>query len=466
MNKKIAWLSGISALAVIGIASMAHAVTVEPGTNKVSVYSCTQVGNDIKIRRSSSESEYVLTSTCRDAGHGMRQYSMSCNSNKEYKVSWTECGSIPQPQVPDYIFESLKVSALGNGTDMGYLKTGKSYWGMTYVTVPASWPAYNVQLQTKSNLPNANKYTYAFGWADKNGNPGVTVNENMVKQLVKNVSFNSSLNRNFSITDANRNKTRTIIGFARNNDGVSRVPNMPVEVDDFIVIHAYLEPLTDSAAPTVAVSTNIIANSVMSNGTYKYQVNVNATDADSNIKGIWVAVRLTDGTLVQEWWVDNKNALSGSETGFGSKNVVRSVGKTGLKVGEHYKVYARAYDVKGNVSANVTASTELYVANSDSVAPTIEANVTFASVWDIGYSSKRFVPTVSASAKDNVKVTKIVLYHNTTQLGEGYNVVKTCENSNGLTNCTHTFGALTRGNFYAQAWDASGNSVTSVKYAF
>lgn len=466
MNKKIAWLSGISVLAVIGLVTAAQAVSVQPGSNKVSVYSCVQVGNDIKIRRSSNETEYTLTSTCRDAGHGKRQYTMSCTSNKEYKVSWKECGATPQPQTANYIIESMKVSALGNGTNMGYLKSGNSYWAMTYVTVPANWPAYNVELQTKGNLPNANNYTYAFGWADKNGNPGVTVDENMVKQLVKNVSFSSSLNRNFTVTDANRNKTRTIIGFARNNDGISRVPNMPVEVDDFIVIHVYLEPVTQNVAPTVAVTSNVITGSILSNGTYKYQVNVSASDADSNIKGIWVAVRLTDGTLVQEWWVDNKNGLSASEAGFGSKNVVRSVGKDGLQAGKHYKVYARAYDVQGNVSNIITAPGELYAVNTDSVAPTIDATVTFTSMWDIGYKSKRFVPTISATAQDNVKVTKIVLYHNTTLLGEGYNVVKTCENNSGVNSCSHTFEPLQRGNFYAQAWDAAGNSVNSIKYAF
>ncbi|MBP7992629.1 MAG: hypothetical protein KAZ30_03150 [Candidatus Magasanikbacteria bacterium] len=464
MNKKMAWLSGIFVLAMIGVVTVAQAVSVEPGSSKVSVYSCVQVGNDVKIRRSSTGSEYILTSTCRDAGHGKRQYTMKCNSNKEYQVSWTECGtSAPVPQ-PSYVLESMKVSALGNGTNMGYLKTNNNYWGMTYVTVPSTWPTYNVELKTKSNLPNAGTYTYAFGVEDHNGEVGVTVDEKMVKQMVKNISFGTSLNRNFSVSDSNRNKTRTIIGFARNNDGVSRVPNMPVEVDDFIVIHVFLAP-KDVSAPTLAVTANVIADSVSGN-TFKYQVNVNATDLDSNIKGIWVAVRKTDGSLVQEWWVDNKNGLSVSEAGFGTKNVVRNIGKTGLVVGEHYKVYARAYDVKGNKSANVTAAGELYVANSDNVTPTIDANVSFASVWDIGNNSKRFVPTVFAKANDNIKVVKIVLYHNTTQLGEGYNVVKTCENSNGVTGCSHTFGALTRGNFYAQAWDVVGNSVTSVKYSF
>lgn len=325
MNKKIAWLSGISVLATIGVVTTAQAVSVESGSNKVSVYSCVQVGNDIKVRRVVSDSEYVLTSTCRDAGHGKRQYSMKCNSNKEYQVSWAACATSNSNDVP--------------------------------------------------------------------------------------------------------------------------------------------ESVVDAQSPVLTISASALKDT-FTNNMYSYRVTVSAVDSKSNIKGVWVAVRKTDGSLVQEWWLENKNGLSVSETGFGSKNVVKSVVKTGLKVGEHYKVYARAYDVKNNISSNVTASGELYVASSDTVAPTIDANVSFASVWDVGYKSKRFVPTVSATASDNVKVTKIVLYHNTTSMGEGYNVVKTCENNNGLTNCSHTFGALQRGNFYAQAWDAAGNSVTSIKYAF
>lgn len=314
MNKKIAWLSGIFSLAVVGLVTAAQAVSVEPGSNKVSVYSCVQVGNDIKIRRSSSDSEYILTSTCRDAGHGKRQYSMKCNSNKEYQVSWKECPLVADTQSPSLSF-------------------------------------------TASALKNT-----------------------------------------------------------------------------------------------------------ITNNTYSYRVNVTASDASSDIKGIQVVTKHANGTVADSFWVDNKNGLSASESGFGSKSVTRSITRTGLKLGEEYTVVITSYDTSGNV--RTSSPFKVYLAPQDNVAPTIDANVSFASTWDVGYKTKRFVPTLVATANDNVKVTKIVLYHNTSYLWEGYAAVKTCENSSGVKTCSHVMGALTRGNFYAQAWDAAGNSVDSVRFAF
>lgn len=465
MNKKVALFSGIFVFAVGGLVTAAQAFMAEPSSNWVPVYSCTQVGNDIKIRRTSSGSEYVLTSTCRDAGHGKRQYTMACTSNKEYKVSWTACNApVPQPQTPSYVLENISVSALSTLNTSGYLKSGNQFSGTVMATVPATWPNYNVTLGLKNALPNASSYTYAFAWTDSEGKNGATVNEALAKQLVKNVSFSYAPNRNFSVTDSNRNKTRTVLAFARNNDGVSRVPNMPVEVDDVIALHVYLEPAADVQSPSLSFSASALKETLTSNNTYSYRVRVTASDSKNNIKGIYVTAKNANGVVVDGFWVDDKNALSGSEVGFGSKSVYREITRPNFRVGEQYSVSVAAYDTAGNVRNSSVLKVQLD--NPDTTAPTIDANVSFTSVWDIGYKSKHFVPTVFATAKDNSKVVKIVLYHNTTQLGEGYSAIKTCENSNGVSMCSHTFDTLQRGNFYAQAWDAAGNTVTSIKYAF
>lgn len=316
MNKKI--YLGVSfvlvTLLTATVVSQVHAV--EPGVNFVPVSSCIQVGKDIKIRRTSGDSESTLTSACRDAGHGKRQYTLVCTSNKEYKVSWTECPVAPVP---------------------------------------------------------------------------------------------------------------------------------------------------DTQSPTLSFSASALKET-LTNNTYSYQVRVTASDDKSNIKGIFVTVKNPSNENFESFWIDGKNATATTESGFGQKSVYREVTRPGLQTGKEYLVSVTAYDMAGN--ARKSSTIKVYLAKQDTVSPTIDANVSFASTWDVGYKTKRFAPTVFANASDNVKVTKIVLYHNTSYLWEGYTAVKTCENSSGVKSCSHTFGPLTRGNFYAQAWDAAGNSVSSVRFAF
>lgn len=119
MNKKFALYSGILASLALSLAGAAttQAVAVTTGSNMVSVYSCQQVGKDVKIRRTVGTAEYVLTSTCRNAGHGLRDYTLTCTSNKQYKVEWKNCGTVPTP-TPDNDLPVVSVS-LYNAHDNG-----------------------------------------------------------------------------------------------------------------------------------------------------------------------------------------------------------------------------------------------------------------------------------------------------------------------------------------------------------
>lgn len=328
MNKKIAWLSAISTVLALGtLAQTAQAVVtpVTTGSNLVPVYSCTQVGNNVKIRRVASDSEYVLNSSCRDAGHGLREYKLTCTSGSQYRVEWKSCGG--------------------------------------------------------------------------NSNPNPS-------------------------------------------------------------------PVVDNQGPVVSVTASPISNTI-SNNQYSYQVNVSAQDAVSNIKGILITVRnQATGSVVQNWWLDNRNGLSAAEVGFGSATVNRSTSKTGLQVGIRYTVMARAYDVQGN-STLITAPAQVYVADAnDSVKPTITANVTYTAAWYPGNSVQKVTPTLSARATDTNLVTKITLYYNTTQAGESYSVLKTCNTNTTVANCAYSFYDPAHGNFYAVAWDEAGNSATSTKFSF
>ena len=102
MFKKILAVSVI----LTGVFAVSYAVFASTGSNFVKVDSCEQVGKDIRISRGGKS--YVLTSTCRDAGHGFRDYKMTCVSRKEYKVEWTEnCKPLPPPPPKDTVSPSL-----------------------------------------------------------------------------------------------------------------------------------------------------------------------------------------------------------------------------------------------------------------------------------------------------------------------------------------------------------------------
>jgi len=91
MIKKIAFLSVFS-LAILPLSTQAYYYpnpTPRSGINYITVSSCEQVGQDIRISRSNGR-KYVLTSTTRNAGHGLRNYKLICMTNTQYKVEWTE----------------------------------------------------------------------------------------------------------------------------------------------------------------------------------------------------------------------------------------------------------------------------------------------------------------------------------------------------------------------------------------
>jgi hypothetical protein len=101
----------LSGLVLAGVFAVGYVVLAADGSNYVDVNSCTQVGKDIRINRGGQN--YTLTSSCRDAGHGYRDYQMTCVSNKQYKVEWTEgCTPVKPPtpkdtEAPKVIFGQL-----------------------------------------------------------------------------------------------------------------------------------------------------------------------------------------------------------------------------------------------------------------------------------------------------------------------------------------------------------------------
>lgn len=247
------------ALAAAALAGApAYALVPAQGSNYVNVASCTQDGADINIKYSTNGATTKLTSACRNAGYGLRKYTMTCVSPTRYYTSWTACNDNATPPVPPpappvppqpvYIFDTMGVTIGRSGTiesNSSYLRAGNQYWAKMAGDIPATWNNLVLKLRTLPSI--GSNYTYAFAWTDKAAvaggstyNAGTNFDETLAKNLMANVNWSSSRNLNFPITDYYRNKMVTFLAYTRNNDGVSRVPNMPTEVDDVIALHLYI----------------------------------------------------------------------------------------------------------------------------------------------------------------------------------------------------------------------------------
>lgn len=93
--KKSVWL--LAALVMVFAPRMASAALPEVGWNPVNVDKCTQVGKDIQIVNGTYSA--FLTSECRDAGNGLKDYTMACLSATQYRVDWKPCTTASVPVV-------------------------------------------------------------------------------------------------------------------------------------------------------------------------------------------------------------------------------------------------------------------------------------------------------------------------------------------------------------------------------
>ncbi|HRH23844.1 MAG TPA: Ig-like domain-containing protein, partial [Candidatus Magasanikbacteria bacterium] len=96
---------------------------------------CEQVGGDIRISRNNGP-KYVLTSSCRDAGHGKRQYKMSCVSSTKYQVEWTtpaSCTNIDQDTTNPQVLVSASKSSVQNNESVTITATASDSKGVTKI---------------------------------------------------------------------------------------------------------------------------------------------------------------------------------------------------------------------------------------------------------------------------------------------------------------------------------------------
>lgn len=116
MKKLLGFVAGIIVVA-LGCAGASSVHAAVDSMNYVNVSSCEQVGNDIRVSLNNG-AKYFLTSSCRDAGYGMRQYKLNCTSPTQYKVEWSTPSSCTN-STPTHDVNAPSVSLTANNSTVG-----------------------------------------------------------------------------------------------------------------------------------------------------------------------------------------------------------------------------------------------------------------------------------------------------------------------------------------------------------
>ncbi|GEM_PF-2796218 len=262
--KKITTYIAFGAIAILLVVTplITKAVSLpESGGNPVSVQSCVDISGGIYITLASG-SDYTLLNGTKDLGNGIKQYTYSCTSSTTYFVSWKPVNLPPTPSLPPVAQPELaKLEVLHKMPNTGVPRTYTSYQdglsfgsNLTYQLVKNNLTSLLVEASPETG----GSLSYAFAWtSDTKDTQKYT--QTTVAALAKLVNFTGSNSFHFTVTDYYRGKYSMLVAFVRNNDGISAVPNMPVEVDDIIPIFLRFETKKTSTPPPV-VCGNIVGN--------------------------------------------------------------------------------------------------------------------------------------------------------------------------------------------------------------
>ncbi|MFA6486274.1 MAG: hypothetical protein WCT40_02820 [Candidatus Magasanikbacteria bacterium] len=173
MHKKSLFIAilAIMALSMVLTATSAHSAS---GVSNVNVTSCETVSNGVKISRNKG-AKYTLTNGCRDAGYGLRNYSLSCNTATQYKVSWVDnCSN-------DKVAPKVTLSVSREGTITRVTATATDNVRVTKTTIyhvngtaAASSNSASVGMSLTATAVGANSSYFAKAF-DAAGNEGISV---------------------------------------------------------------------------------------------------------------------------------------------------------------------------------------------------------------------------------------------------------------------------------------------------
>lgn len=415
--------------------------------NYVNVDSCTKVGNDIRIKRGGKSS--LLTSTCRDAGHGYRNYNLTCVSSKQYKVAWTTCSA---PTNNDNTAPTVSLSIN---------KTNFNKGEVVRLTATAN---DNVKVD-KIELYR-NDILIATKYDAKSANFLMTIGES-------NMSFYAKAYD----TKGNVTKSQTVTAYF-----VASYNNTASNVTIVRACDEYIGCNYDSTY----YSTKLEAKQRLA----EFIVRANPTNVGTKL--LSVKLKLT-GDLIANGVGDNKitlygtyNGLSGSKTltgvDSGSSDEITINLYPGLNINA-YSNFASFYingtdsdlqastDVKRSLRLTITGyswtdnSSGTYYSNNFSLTdqPVFvqlkNTTDTPPAVTATSYlGSQNTVVWFSATAKDDKAIKKVELYYGTTGIKNNDNkLIRTCEvNDSYGSTCAVSIpvSILHNGYYWAKAWDS------------
>jgi hypothetical protein len=314
------------------------------GTNTVPVTKCVQLNNGVSITRFGST--YTLGNGVRNAGHGYRNYNLTCVSSTMYKVEWNKANA-PAP-VQDTEKPSVSV-VLKNRN----LKT--SSFDATFEIAGSDRLSPVVQV-----------YSFVF---DVSGN---TVSTNVLDWNNQN-STQKSVAKTLTLNNLKYNTTYYIYGYAVDSKG-------NLNVDVYTLNQAQTQDANDPIATLNVEHKNLKPNA------FDLTMKVGGSDASSPVTRMEVhSYGYGYNGEVFAW--DDQNASA--------KQVSKTFTLTNLVYNKFYNYYAKVFDKTGRSS--ITYLTNVSAA---SLMPTCNTTIS-------GYGYYTLCLNQTATYNSNLKVTNI-----------------------------------------------------------
>ncbi len=220
MHKKILVLGLI--LAGLFTAGSVWAAT---GANDVNVTSCEQLSYGVRLSRNGGE-KYILANGCRNAGYGMRNYTLTCKSATQYHVYWNEdCQKtdtvLPKVSINSYTQADGSVNVYSFATDNIGVKRAEIYRDEILVKNCDNGDYCNYFISAADQRLSAGNHTFHAHAYDAAGNIGQS------KSIVVNFKASDNSGPQVGITSDRftyySDENYTVRATASDNSGVDTI---------------------------------------------------------------------------------------------------------------------------------------------------------------------------------------------------------------------------------------------------
>lgn len=253
LGRVLVSLLTLSGMVLSPVVVAAESSLPDSGWNFVSTRNCVGTRNGISIATNYSETPVVLKNGQKDIGNGLKEYTYRCVEPFTYIVSWKPV-AVNQPQSEQPYVLLFGYSLSENDLLKGVQKQSFRH-GLTYGSnLPLHQLPNNVAKIWLNTMSQGTNLTYSYVW-ESSENPIHSYTEsNIASMFAASPEFNTSSESSIIINDFYYGKYVMIMTFVRNNDGISAIPNMPVEVDDMIPLYVYIPSTERPSVPLTPIT--------------------------------------------------------------------------------------------------------------------------------------------------------------------------------------------------------------------